>query len=172
MEKYLYDLADIVIVVFFLFVSKKTADFLTKFDDDYAVEKGGNTAVALWRFGHYFGMAIAMAGAMDTESTLSDVLSFFVTGALISVLFFVSHYINRYLFLMGVDHNRLIGQGNAAIGMVECGIYLASGLVLGGVVSGGGGGLLSAIVFFALAQFVMALVFLITQRIYHIGIKN
>ncbi|MBF0457677.1 MAG: DUF350 domain-containing protein [Nitrospirae bacterium] len=172
MEKYLYDLIDILIVVFFLFISKKTADFLTKFDDDDAVEKGGNSAVALWRFGHYFGMAVAMSGVLGTETTLTDVLSFFCTGALVTVLFFLSHYINRYLFLKGIDHSKLIGEGNAAVGLVECGIYLASGLVLNGVLSGGGGGFLSAIGFFILAQCVLAGAFLITQKVYHIGIKD
>ncbi|MBF0486865.1 MAG: DUF350 domain-containing protein [Nitrospirae bacterium] len=172
MERFYYDLIDILIVVFFLFVSKKTADFLTGFDDDDAVERGGNAAVALWRFGHYFGMAVAMSGVIGAETALTDVLSFFLIGALVTVLFFLSHYINRYLFLRGIDHNRLIGQGNVAVGMVECGIYVASGLVLNGVLSGGGGGVISTVAFFALAQCVMALVFLITEKIYHIGIKS
>ncbi|KWT85571.1 DUF350 domain-containing protein [Candidatus Magnetominusculus xianensis] len=172
MEKYLYDLLDILIVIFFLFISKRTADFLTKFDDDDSVEIGANSAVALWRFGQYFGMAIAMSGLLGTETAMKDIPSFFLNGALVTLLFFLSHYINRYLFLKGIDNNKLIGEGNAAVGMVNCGIYLASGLVLNGVLSGGGGGLLSAIVFFALAQCVIALIFLITQKIYQIGIKD
>jgi uncharacterized membrane protein YjfL (UPF0719 family) len=45
-------------------------------------------------------------------------------------------------------------------------------LVLNGVFSGEGGGLMAAVVFFALAQVVMALVFLITEKIYHICIKD
>ncbi|MCG6551770.1 MAG: DUF350 domain-containing protein [Candidatus Magnetominusculus sp. LBB02] len=172
MERYLYDLVDILIVVFFLFVSKKTADFLTKFNDDDAVEKGGNAAVALWRFGQYFGIAVAMAGLLGSESSLTGVLSFFLSGALVTLLFFLSHYINRYLFLLGIDQNKRIADGNAAVGMVECGIYLASGLVLNGALSGGGGGFISTIVFFALADFVMALAFLAAQKIFHIGIKS
>ncbi|MCX5858194.1 MAG: DUF350 domain-containing protein [Deltaproteobacteria bacterium] len=146
MERYLMVIFYSFLVLAFLFLAKKIADALTKYNDDDAVEQNGNMAVALRRLGLYVGMAIAMAGVMTGGSTKMELVLFIQDGAIATVIFFLAHYINDYAIISGVRNNDLIKAGNVPTGLVEAGSFIATGILLNGAFTGEVGGLLPAIV--------------------------
>jgi uncharacterized membrane protein YjfL (UPF0719 family) len=172
MERYLMVIFYSFLVLAFLFLAKKIADALTKYDDDAAVEQNGNMAVALRRLGLYVGMAIAMAGVMTGGSTKMELVLFIQDGAIATVIFFMARYINDYAIISGVRNNDLIKAGNVPTGLVEAGSFIATGILLNGAFTGEVGGLLPAIVFFILAEIVLVAAIKIHQKIYKFNVTD
>lgn len=170
MERYGSVILYLVIVFIILFLSKKIADLLTRFDDDLAIDREGNLAVGLRRFGLYTGICIALVGIMSEGTSLRNILNFCLSGALVIVLFFATYYINDYVILRGVRNNELVKLGNIPTGLVEAGGFIATGILLNGAFTGEGGGIASAIVFFLLGQTIMVLALTIHQKMYSFNI--
>ncbi len=166
MERYIAIIVYILIIFLFLFISKKVADVLTKFNEDKAIETEGNLAVAIRHFGLYLGTSIALTGAMSFGVTLKDILPFCLSGAVILVLFFVAHFINDFVMARKVDNDQLVRQGNKTIGLIEAGNYLACGILLNGAFNGEGGGVSAAITFFLAGEALMALSLVVEQQLY------
>lgn len=158
--------------ILFIFLAKKLDDWRSKdFDDDRHIDDG-NVAVGLRRAGLYLGIAVGMTGALSGDSAgfKADMLYLLIDGVLITACLFFSRFINDFI-MMGrmnndrecirvfvLDNGRTV-TGNTAVGMVEAGMYIATGFILNGSMSGGGGSfaqsLGSALLFFVLGQVVL-----------------
>jgi len=156
----------------FIFLAKRLDDWRAKdFDDDRHIDDG-NVAVGLRRAGLYLGIAIAMAGALSGSSSgfWLDLIQLVVDGLIITGFLFSSRFINDFVMMGHLDNDKecvkeftlddgRVVVGNTALGMVEASMYLATGFILNGSLSGGGGSfgqtLISAVVFFVLGQAVL-----------------
>lgn len=175
--------------IIFIFLAKRLDDWRTKdFDDDRHIDDG-NLAVGLRRGGLYLGIAIAMAGALsgDSGGFWVDFIQLLVDGLIIIGLLFSSRFINDFI-MMGhlVNDQECIKEfsladgrtvtGNTALGMVEAGMYIATGFILNGSLSGGGGtffqAVFSALVFFILGQAVLLIFGLLYEVITPFNVRE
>lgn len=156
----------ILLVMAFLFIGKKIADMITMFDDDDQISNYANLAVALRRFGIFTGICIAFAAVVTTTGSYADIALFCVYGLVITVIFFIAHFINEFLIIHGVSNNDLIKSGNIPAGLIEAGAFIATGILVNGAFSGGEGGIVSATVFFFLGQALMILAIFVHEKIY------
>ncbi len=161
--------------IVFIFMAKRLDDWrTTDFDDDRHIDDG-NLAVGLRRTGLYLGLAIGMTGALSGGSSgfWSDILYLLADGILITGCLFLSRFINDFVMMGHISNDQecikefiledgRTTTGNTALGIVEAGMYIATGFILNGSISGGGGSfsqsLGSALLFFVLGQ-VMLLIF-------------
>ncbi len=175
--------------ILFIFLAKRLDDWRTKhFNDDRHIDDG-NVAVGLRRAGLYLGLAIAMAGALSggTSGFWLDLVQLLVDGLLITGLLFASRFINDLVMMGHMDNdaecikefNLPDGRtvtGNTALGMVEAGMYIATGFILNGSLSGDGGSffqsLLSAILFFGLGQIVLLIFGLLYEVITPFNVRH
>ncbi|MDX9963531.1 DUF350 domain-containing protein [Desulfobacter postgatei] len=158
--------------ILFIFLAKKMDDWRTKdFDDDRHIDDG-NVAVGLRRAGLYLGIAIGMIGPLSGDSAgfRTDMLYLLVDGVIITGCLFFSRFLNDFIMMGRINNDRecvkvfILGggrttTGNTALGMVEAGMYIATGCILNGSMSGGGGSFIqslgSALLFFVLGQIVL-----------------
>ncbi len=148
----------VIISVLIIGLAKFIADKrTTEFDDDAHIDDG-NLAVGLRRAGLYLGIAIALAATIsgDSKDLLSDVIALSTDGVLILVCLFSCRFINDKIMLGHINNDQECMKGNAAVGTVEACMYIATGFVLNGSLSGLSNTLmdsiLSTIVFFVLGQ--------------------
>jgi len=164
----------VILGVFFIWLVKKVDDWRTRdFDDDVEIDNG-NMAVGLRRAGLYLGIAIALSGAMKGASNgfFLDFFQLLTDGLVITGLMFSSRFVNDYIMLGNISNDKecikIITtpegkkiKGNSAVGMVEAGMYVATGFILNGAISGTGGtfieGITSAVFFFILGQMALLL---------------
>lgn len=156
----------VVLIIVFLFISKKIADLLTKFNDDEEIGKRANIAVALRRFGIFIGICIALRAVIFETTAFTDLAFFCIYGLIVTLIFFIAHFINDYIIIHGVRNNDLIKAGNIPTGVIEAGAFIATGILVNGAFSGDQGGIISAIIFFFLGQVVMILAIFLHQKIY------
>jgi uncharacterized membrane protein YjfL (UPF0719 family) len=160
--------------IFFIWLGKKMDDFRTKdFDDDRHIDDG-NVAVGLRRAGLYLGIAIALSGALSGASKgfFLDLTQLIIDGFIIIGFLFSSRFINDFIMMAHLDNDaECIREfitpdggktiGNTAVGMVEASMYIATGFILNGSLSGGGGSffqsLVSVVLFFIIGQMVLLL---------------
>ena len=138
--------------IFFIWLGKLMDDRRTKdFDDDRHIDDG-NVAVGLRRAGLYLGIAIALSGALsgDSRGFSLDLLQLLIDGLIILGFLFSSRFINDYIMMAHLDNDAECVKeftladgrkitGNTAVGMVEASMYIATGFILNGSLSGGGG---------------------------------
>ncbi|MCK5542587.1 MAG: DUF350 domain-containing protein [Desulfobacterales bacterium] len=151
----------VIISVLIIGLAKFIADRRTiEFDDDAHIDDG-NLAVGLRRAGLYLGIAIALSAAIGGDSTnfLSDVITLVVDGVLILICLFSCRYINDKIMFGHINNDQECMKGNSAVGVVEACMYIATGFVINGSLSGLSNSLmesvLSTIVFFILGQFAL-----------------
>lgn len=158
--------------ILFIFLAKRLDDWRTKdFDDDRHIDDG-NVAVGLRRAGLYLGIAIAMSGALSGPSAgfWQDLLHLAVDGLIITGFLFSARFINDLIMMGHLDNDSECTKtftlpdgrtviGNTALGTVEAAMYIATGFILKGSLSGGGGtfaqSLLSALLYFIIGQAVL-----------------
>ncbi|MEX1300798.1 MAG: DUF350 domain-containing protein [Desulfotignum sp.] len=173
----------------FIWLAKRIDDWRTKgFNDDTHIDDG-NVAVGLRRSGLYLGIAIALTGAMSGSSNgfWLDIVQLFVDGLFITGFMFSTRFINDTIMLAHIDNDAecvrqfeqpdgTIKNGNTAVGMVEAGMYLATGFILHGSFSGGGGtffqGILSAILFFVIGQAILLILGLFYEMTTPFNVRN
>ncbi|MCK5696010.1 MAG: DUF350 domain-containing protein [Desulfobacula sp.] len=179
----------VIVGIFFIWLAKRVDDWRTKeFDDDVHIDDG-NVAVGLRRAGLYLGIAIALSGAMGGSSNgfFLDVIQLLIDGLIITGFMFSSRFIND-LFMLGHINNdeecvKVFQQpdgsevvGNTAVGMVEAGMYIATGFILNGSLSGSGGtffqGIVSAVLFFVVGQITLLLFGLFYELITPFNVRN
>ncbi|MBI9086924.1 MAG: DUF350 domain-containing protein [Desulfobacterales bacterium] len=148
-----------VIAFLFMVAAKKIADKrTTTIDDDHEILEKSNVAIGFRRTGLYIAYAIAFSGTLSGVSAgfAGDVIALFVDGILITVCLFACRTLNDRVMLAHIDNDQEALNGNVAVGLAECGMYIATGFVLNGSFSGGSGnlmaGVVSALVFFLAGQ--------------------
>jgi uncharacterized membrane protein YjfL (UPF0719 family) len=151
----------VIISVLIIGLAKFIADRrTTEFDDDAHIDDG-NLAVGIRRAGLYLGIAIALSATIggDSKNFLSDIITLSADGVLILICLFSCRYINDKIMLGHINNDQECMKGNAAVGTVEACMYIATGFVLNGSLSGLSNtlieGVLSTIVFFVLGQFAL-----------------
>ncbi len=178
-----------IVGICFIWLVKKVDDWRTKdFDDDVHIDDG-NVAVGLRRAGLYLGIAIALSGAIGGASSgfWMDLLQLLFDGLIITGFMFSSRFINDFIMLGHVNNDaECIREfatpdggktiGNTAVGMVEAGMYIATGFILSGAISGTGGtfiqGILSAILFFILGQITLLVFGLLYETITPFNVRD
>ena len=179
----------VIIGIFFIWLVKRVDDWRTKeFDDDTHIDDG-NIAIGLRRAGLYLGIAIALSGAMGGSSNgfFLDVIQLLIDGLIITGFMFSSRFINDSFMLGHLNNDeecvKIFQQpdgsevvGNTAVGMVEAGMYIATGFILNGSLSGTGGtffqGIVSAILFFIVGQITLLLFGLFYELITPFNVRN
>ncbi|WP_137158307.1 DUF350 domain-containing protein [Rhizobium sp. FKL33] len=126
-----------------------------------------NQAVGLAMAGYYLATAAIFVGALvgPSEGLPQDLLT--VGGYSLLGLFFLNlaRWFNDIAILRRFsDTEQLVKERNVGVGAVHFGVYLATGLVAAGAVSGQGGGVVSALVFFVLGQLSLLVFSLIYER--------
>ena len=136
-----------------VFSTYKLDEQLTEFD---------NNAVSVSVAGYFIGITAIFIGAMSGESAGANMGQEFVivTGYSLAgiLLLHLSRIINQKLILykFSVD-KEIIKDQNPGTGVVEGAAYVASGLIIGGSISGEGGGPLVALTFYVLGQVFLVL---------------
>lgn len=162
-------IAFVIISVGFIWLAKKIDDMRTAdFNDDIQIDNG-NMAVGLRRAGLYLAIALALSGALSGTSHgfLTDLGILVLDGFIILACLFSCRWLNDKIMLGHINndqecikpftdcHGRKI-TGNTAVGVVEAGIFIATGFILKGSLSGGGGtfiqGIESTFFFFIAGQ--------------------
>lgn len=144
------------IVFGWMWVAKRVSDLRvgSVFDADREIEEAANPAVGLRRAGLYLGLAVGMGGALAGwgESFQASVIELLIEGAVLTVLLGIALQLTDRVVIRGIRNDEAVRDGNVAVGLVELGVSLATGLVALGSFTGEGGGLVSAVVFFFLGQ--------------------
>lgn len=141
-------------LVLFL-LAKWMKDFFTPYKINEELTQKDNLAISLTMCGYYFGVMAVFVGALygPTHGFEQDLM--LVGGYSILGLIFlnISRYINDKVILRKFCNiEQLTKKHNTAVGAVQFGTYVATGLVAAGAVTGTGGGIITAIVFFILGQ--------------------
>ena len=162
-----------------LTLAKFARDIVTHYRIDEQVIKSRNLAVSLRLSGYLLGVVLVFLGALyqpflvATEKGFGfnrdfgeDVLEVFLYSLVgILALNIVRIIVNR-LVLYKFDIEKQIVEGqNIGAGAVEFGIYIATGLLIGGAASGEGGGPDTALAFFGMglvALLIFAFVYQLT----------
>jgi uncharacterized membrane protein YjfL (UPF0719 family) len=140
----------------------------TEFHVNEELVENDNPALALALVGYYFGLVLAIGGVLVGPSygLLEDIIDIFLYGPLAIVLLNISTVINDKLILHQFDNTtEIIRDHNAGTGVVAGAVYVATGLVLFGAVSGEGGTIWTALAFWGLGQVVLVITGLIYEWI-------
>lgn len=136
------------------------------------VEKD-NAALAVAMVGYYLGLVLAIGGVLSGPSLglEEDLIDVMIFGPLSIVLMNLSRLINDRLILHGFSiREEIIRDQNVGTGAVVCASYIATGLVIYGVVSGELGTVLTTVVFWLLGQGVLVVGGLVYEWITPYGI--
>ncbi len=117
--------------------------------------KKDNCAFALSLVGYYLGLVFAIGGVVvgESDGLLEDLIDIFIYGPIAIILMNLSTIINDKLILYSFNNKKEILQDqNAGTGAVELAVYLATGMIIYGSISGEGGGILTLFVFWAIGQ--------------------
>lgn len=122
------------------------------------VEKD-NPALALAIAGYYFGLVLAIGGALvgPTRGIVEDLLDLAIYGVLSIILLNLSWLIcdKLVLYRFHLD-DELIRDQNQGTGVVSAAVSIASGFVIHGSVQGIGGNIFTVIGFWLLGQILLA----------------
>lgn len=167
------------VVLAYIWIAKKWRDAATtRFDDDREIEQNSNIAVGLRRFGLYLGLAIGMSAALAGATTgfVNDLKTLAIEGALVLVMMMVARFFNDAIILRGINNDDEAQAGNSAVGMIEAGSYLATGLIMYGAFTGNGGtpvqGYLSAMLFAVLGQISLLIFFEVYELITPFNVRE
>ncbi|MDD3597446.1 DUF350 domain-containing protein [Sulfuricurvum sp.] len=129
-------------------------------DKEDTVLIADNIPEAIRRAGLFIGAAIALSAPLlnGSKGTFTNDLIITVSDAMaILFLMLVTVIVNDKIYIAHLDNGDAICGGNATVGFIESGAYIATGLVLYGSFVGSGPWL-SSIVFFILTQSVLFLI--------------
>lgn len=141
----LYTLANALLVVGLLFVGRTLWSKAATFDAEHELTQADNPAVGTALFGYLGGLTVVLLALLASEGAppddptgmVWDLVSFGVFGVLAIVLIKFSGFINDRAILKGFENEKeLVKDRNVSVGVVLCGSYLASGLILAGAFGG------------------------------------
>ncbi len=163
--------------VIILVIAKLARDIITPYRIDDEVTKKNNLAVAVRLSGYFIGVILVFLGTLYRPLTLiateglgfdreyaEEVLRVFLYSlAGIAALNLVRILMNR-LILYRFDIEKEVVEGqNVGSGAAEFGMYVATGLLIAGAVSGAGGGADTAAAFFGMGLVILVLFALFYQ---------
>ncbi|MDH5424730.1 MAG: DUF350 domain-containing protein [Gammaproteobacteria bacterium] len=128
----------------------------------------GNMAVGLRRSGAQLGLAIAMIGVMSGSSSpdiLQDLTNTVIYGFVAMAFMLVSLFVTDKALLPKVNNTVELKNGNVAIGMVEFGTSVMTGLLAYASIKGDDGGIVSSVVYFIAGQLTMILLVLLYEKV-------
>ena len=146
-----------------MYLNKFVSDLYAErkgYKTNHAIEEDSNLAVSLRRSGLYLGIAIAMMGIIIGPSAgfYHDVTTTIVYGAVISALFFVARQVNDLFVLHGVSNTKeIFEKDNMAIGFVEAGGFISTGIIAMASMMGTGGNIATFCAFFVFGQLLLLL---------------
>lgn len=161
----------VLIVAFYVlfFISKVVSDLLHReYKLNHELVENDNPALALAMVGYYGGLVVALGGTLVGPSAglVNDLIDLGLYGILAIVLLNVSWYLCDWLILPKFKiSDELIRDRNQGTGAVSGGVSLASGFIIYGAVQGEGGGVLTALVYWAVGQFILILGGLLYDKI-------
>jgi uncharacterized membrane protein YjfL (UPF0719 family) len=171
-------LAHLVLGIVVLILAKLAKDWLSPYSTDRELTEKDNPAFGLALAGYYGAVVLIYIGAV--RLTLPDLSTRALAGAFgadlgwsvagIAALAF-SRWLMNLSLLGGIRFSETIVSGrNLAAGAVECGVYLASGIVVASVVRQPGGTIATVLVFFLLSEGVLLLFGRLYERLagYHV----
>ncbi len=141
-------------VVLFL-LAKWLKDFCTTYKINDELTQKDNLSIALTMSGYYFGTVAIFVGALlgPEQGFVQDLLNVFAYSVLGLIFLNISRHINDKIILRKFCNiKELTQEHNNAVGAVQFGTYVATGLIAAGAIMGTGGGVVTAIVFFILGQ--------------------
>jgi len=141
-------------LVLFLF-AKWLKDFLTPYKINEELTDKDNLAIALIMCGYYFATVAIFVGALagPSQGLLNDLIQVGAYSMLGLAFLNISRYINDKFILRTFSNvEKLSQEQNIAVGAVQFGTYVATGLIAASAVMGTGGGVVTAIAFFVLGQ--------------------
>ncbi len=143
------------------FVGKLLYSYLHKdFNLKYELFEADNPAMALAVVGYYGGLTMAIGGVLVGESLgfWMDLWNIIVYGLLAVILLNLSWYICDLFILRGFKaSDEIIRDRNQGAGALAGAAMVASGFILFGSIQGEGGGVFTAIIFWALGQFLLVM---------------
>jgi uncharacterized membrane protein YjfL (UPF0719 family) len=122
--------------------------------------KKDNSALAIAMVGYYFGLTLSIGGVIVGPSAglVEDLIDILLYGPLAIILMNASAIINDKFILYKFNNTKeLIEDQNVGTGVVECAVYIATGMIIFGAISGQDGSLITAIVFWGLGQIALIL---------------
>jgi len=126
--------------------------------------KKDNVAFAVSMVGYYFGLVLAIGGALvgPSRGLMNDLIDLGIYGLLAIILMSIAVIINDKIMLYRFNcEDEVIRDQNSGTGAIQAACYTATGLIIFGAVSGEGGGVLTAVIFWALGQVALVLAGLI-----------
>jgi uncharacterized membrane protein YjfL (UPF0719 family) len=167
-EQYLFYIAYTLIYLVLAVVMKLILNFrsgkLYKADEQIA---DGNMAVGFRRSGAQLGLAIAMIGVLSgssNESFTNDLITTASYGLLAIGFMLVSLLVTDRAVLPNVKNTEQLKEGNLAIGLVEFGTLIMTGIIAYASIKGDDGGLLSSLIYFIAGQFTVVLLVLAYEK--------
>ena len=158
-------LAEVVLGVIVLIIARLVKDWLSPYSLREELTARDNPAFGLALAGYYVAVVamfigVARAHTLDLDNgsaAAAQALAIDFGWALAGILALTaSRWAMDRLLIAGCCHSReIVERRNTAAGAVECGVYVASGLVLAGALREPGGSPLTALVFFLLSQGVL-----------------
>ncbi|MCP4136688.1 MAG: DUF350 domain-containing protein [bacterium] len=142
----------------FLLIGKYTLNLLTPFKVDDELSEKDNPAFGLSVAGYYLAIIIVFIGAIIGEGKSGQPIwkefgMDFAWAAIGILLLNIARIVtDKIIFKSFSTRKEIIEDRNSGMGAVEFGVYISSGLVLAGAISGDGGGILTALAFFGLGQ--------------------
>lgn len=153
-------------------VAKKVDDWRTSsFDDDQLIVGQGNVALGIRRAGLLLGGTIAMAGVLagTSQDLAADAAAVLLFGSAAYAALFLARWLSHTVMLRGISDDGECAKGNVAVGTMQCGIFVATGILLNGALSGEGTGLWQGLhafaLFFVLGQAVFLALAFVCQRL-------
>lgn len=117
--------------------------------------KRDNCAFALSLIGYYIGLVFAIGGAVvgESDGLLADLIDIFIYGPIAIILMNISTFINDKCILYQFNNKKeILVDQNAGTGVVELAIYMSTGMIIFGSISGNGGGMVSLFAFWGIGQ--------------------
>ncbi len=146
--------------MFFVVLAKLINDWLSPYSVDEELVIKDNVALSSSMCGYFTAVTIIYLGAMLGPSQ-GIAMDLFVVGgySLFGIILLnLSRLINDKLILYKFSNvKEIIEDRNSGTGAVQCGSYIASGLIVAGAIHGEGGGPETALVFYGLGQLALIL---------------
>ena len=158
---YAQGMAYLVEIFAFMYLAKYLSDYRvsSEFNANHEIEENNNAGIGLRRAGLYLAVAIGMLGTVTAPSTahsfLSDLLAVALDGIFVIAFVMVARIIFDAVVIHGLDNDQAVKDGNKAVGFVEAGGYIATGVIAFSSFHGEGGPWYSSLVFFVLGQAVL-----------------
>ncbi|MDQ7004691.1 MAG: DUF350 domain-containing protein [Ghiorsea sp.] len=147
--------AFVIMYVVLFFLAKWFKDFLTPYRIHDELTEKDNLAIALIMCGYYFATVAIFVGALTgpSQGLINDLMQVGGYSILGLVFLNLSRFVNDKLILRTFCNvEKLTQDQNVAVGAVQFGTYVATGMIAAGAVMGTGGGVATAVVFFILGQ--------------------